>query len=279
MGRQRARVVVQSLDAHPNRAEITGILARLPHIPDPDVQRMAAAWANPPEIAEARQHALQPTSPLVIDALAAFDLAQALFAEDLVGGHDYLTVEPGTVVLALKAIRDAIAGSFARPVLGGEQHAALLGPWRLVYPDTGPAASDFGERGADIDRLIAGLDQLAPRCHDPLAAADHATLVAACEALDEGVHGVARDEAWRIAVLTSRRRLWYAVRRRGTEGFTRRCPVCRTRPSKDVDPALALALDAACGLLVADALDETLVDVLTVPLQDLVPLQRPATES
>lgn len=279
MGRQRASVVVHSLDTHPNRAEIASVLARLPHIPDPDVQRLAAAWANPPVVAEARQRALQPSSPLVIDALAGFDFAQALFAEDLAGGRDYLTVEPGTVVLALKAIRDAIAASYARPVLDRDEHAALLGPWHSIYPDTGPATPDFGERAPDIDRLLAGLEQLATRCHDPLAAADHATLTHACEALDAGVHGVARDEAWRIAVLTSRRRLWHAVRRRGFEGFSRRCPVCHTRPAKQIDAALVLGLDAACGLLVADALDETLVDVLTVPLLNLVPLQRPATES
>jgi hypothetical protein len=35
-----------------------------------------------------------------------------------------------------------------------------------------------------------------------------------------------------------------------------------------------MCLDAAYGLLVADAIDDTLTDVLTMPLTDLVPLQR-----
>ena len=37
---------------------------------------------------------------------------------------------------------------------------------------------------------------------------------------------------------------------------------------------LSLCLDAACALLVADAIDENLVDVLTLPVQALIPRQR-----
>jgi hypothetical protein len=39
---------------------------------------------------------------------------------------------------------------------------------------------------------------------------------------------------------------------------------------------LAVCLDAACALLVADAIDDNLVDVLTLPVQALIPRQRTA---
>ena len=39
------------------------------------------------------------------------------------------------VVVALKAVRDALAGAYARPVLSRAEHAALLRPWRAVYAE------------------------------------------------------------------------------------------------------------------------------------------------
>jgi hypothetical protein len=42
---------------------------------------------------------------------------------------------------------------------------------------------------------------------------------------------------------------------------------------------LALCLDAACALLVCDAIDDNLVDVLTLPVQKLIPKQRTSPEA
>ena len=85
----------------------------------------------------------------------------------------------------------------------------------------------------------------------------------------------ARSEAWNAAVLTSRRRLWALVRRSGAEGIGRFCGSCQSRGTGDeASRVLALTLDAACALLVADAIDENLLDILTLPVAELIPDQR-----
>jgi hypothetical protein len=67
------------------------------------------------------------------------------------------------------------------------------------------------------------------------------------------------------------------VRRSGAEGLNRYCATCRTR-GRDDDTArvLTLCVDAACGLLVSGSLEADIVDVLTHPVQCLIPAQRPA---
>ena len=47
----------------------------------------------------------------------------------------------------------------------------------------------------------------------------------------------------------------------------------------DTMRVLALCLDAACAMLVSDAIDENLVDVLTLPVQKLIPKQRTSPEA
>jgi hypothetical protein len=134
---------------------------------------------------------------------------------------------------------------------------------------------DLGERSAEVKALLMAMPLLATRCHDDGAASLYDSILAMTWILDEDVRTVARDEAWQAAILTNRRRVWSLVRRSGAEGIGRYCSECRTRSDDDdTVRVLALCLDAACALLVADAIDDNLVDVLTLPVQALIPRQR-----
>jgi hypothetical protein len=60
----------------------------------------------------------------------------------------------------------------------------------------------------------------------------------------------------------------------------RYCPQCQQRNGGDEAAAvLTLCLDAACALLVADAIDDTFLDILTLPVTSLIPGQRPPAEA
>ena len=272
---RRRTAMIASLEDHPNLPEILGVLAQLPQVTDPELARLAGVWSNTVFLAEARARALDPDSPLVLEVLAAFEAVQALFADDLSGDEPYVSVEPEVASLALKAIRDAIAASYARPVLSRAEHAALMQAWRAVYPSDTVEEPDLGARGDEVKALLSAMPHLATRCHDPHAAALYDAILETSWTLDENVRDVARDEAWQAAVLTSRRRVWGLVRRSGAEAIGRFCPSCRARNhDEDTVRVLALCLDAACALLVSDAIDENLVDVLTLPVQQLIPRQR-----
>ena len=274
MARRRS-AVIETLDAHPNLPEILGVLAQLPHISDADLSRLAGAWHNTVGLAEARARALDPDCPLILEVLAAFEAVQSLFADDVDGDEDFLGVDREVATVALKAIRDAIAAAYARPVLSRTEHSDLMTAWRSVYPTNLVDEPDLGERSAEVKALLQAMPLLATRCHDSGAASLYDSILAMSWTLDEDVRSVARDEAWHAAVLTNRRRVWGLVRRSGAEGIGRFCSQCRTR-SNDDDTArvLAVCLDAACALLVADAIDDNLVDVLTLPVQALIPRQR-----
>jgi hypothetical protein len=276
MARRRG-MMIESLDDHPNLPEILGVLAQLPHVSDDDLNRLADGWHNTVFLAEARSRALEPDSPLVLEVLAAFEAVQALFADDVAGEADYVSTQPEVAALALKAVRDAIAAAYAEPVLTRAEHAALLAPWRAVYPTAGVHEPDLGQHAAKVKALLSAMPRLATRCHDTEAATLYDEILHASWTLDEDVRTVARDEAWQAALLTNRRRVWGLVRRSGAEGIGRYCRQCKVRhDDDDTMRVLALCLDAACALLVADAIDDNLVDVLTVPVQRLVPLQRAA---
>jgi len=279
MARRKTAAIV-SLDEHPNLSEILGVLAQLPHISDSELVRLADAWHNTVFLAEARAHALEPDSPLVLEVLAAFEAVQALFADDVSGEQDYCAVEPEVASIALKAIRDAIAASYARPLLSRNEHSALLAAWRAVYPTDGVDEPDLGAHAAQVKALLTAIPRLATRCHDAGAAALYEQILHASWTLDEDVRSVAREEAWQAAVLTNRRRVWGLVRRSGAEGMGRFCPQCRRRhEDDDTARVLALCLDAACALLVSDAVDDNLIDVLTLPVQRLIPKQRTAPDA
>ena len=272
MARRRI-ATIETLDAHPNLPEILGVLAQLPHVTDSELTKLAAAWHNTVALAEARARALDPDCPLVLEVLSAFEAVQALFDDD----EDLYdaVVDKQTVRVALKAVRDAIAAAYARPVLSRAEHADLMSSWRAVYPTDTVDEPDLGARSAEVKSLLQAMPLLATRCHDTGAASLYDSILAMIWTLDEDVRSVAREEAWQAALLTNRRRVWGLVRRSGAEGIGRYCSQCRTRSDDDdTVRVLALCLDAACALLVADAIDDNLVDVLTLPVQALIPRQR-----
>jgi hypothetical protein len=275
MARQKATIT--SIEQHPNLPEILGVLSQLPHVGDRDLPRLAAAWHNTAYVAGARARALEPDSPLILDVLNAFEAIGDLFADDVAGDRDFITVDPAVTIVALKSVRDAIAGAFARPILGRGEHAALLAPWRTVYPVHRLGEPDLGPHGSALKRLLDALPLLATRCHDPAADGTYQRLASLAWHLDATLIETARTEAWQAAVLTARRRLWLMLRRSAAEGLGRQCPVCPPRPlDDDLYRVLTLCQDAACALLVADAVDQTLTDVLTLPLGELLPSQRTA---
>ena len=266
-----------SVGDHPNLGAIRQVLARVPHIGDADLLALARAWRNSAEVADARSRALAVDTPLVIDCLAAFDRTQALFADDLTGEHPDVTTNPAVAALALKAIRDAIAGCFARPVLTRAEHAALLGPWQRVFPDTaGPTEADLGPHADAVRRLVDTLGLLSARCHDPDAGLLYVRLAEAARSVPADNREVARDSGWQAAVTSSRRRVWTHVRHTGSAAMARRCGRCGPRPpDRDGPRVLDLCLDAACILVVADAVDAWVTDTVVQPLAGLIPLPRP----
>jgi hypothetical protein len=270
---------VARLEDHPNLDEVLGVLAQLAHITDSDLPRLAEAWTNTVAVAEARSRALSPDSPLVCEVLAAFEAVGALFADDLIGEAPYLVVEAETASIALKAVRDAIAAAYARPVLARSEYVALMLPWRTVFPHATVDEPDLGPRSDTVKALLGMLPTLASRCHDAHGQALFDALVDRSFA-GESDRADAAEAAFQAAVLTSRRRMWALVRRSGAEGLSRPCTTCRRGPGRSADAdrehqrVLTLCLDAACALLVADTLPEESFDVLTSAVTSLIPTQR-----
>ena len=268
--------VIAELARHPNLAEVVGVLAQLAHIRDDELPQLAAAWTDPPSVREARARALSPDSPLVLEVLASFDAVGTLFADDVLGEAGYLTVPPAQVRTALCAIRDAIAAAYAQPVLSRAAHDALLAPWRAVYTSSTVREPDLGPRTEQVKELLSVLPQLSARCHDDVARTLYDALSDRAF-VGESDRAAATEHAFDAAVLTSRRRVWALVRRTGAESLSRPCRDCRRTESPN-DPDLrrvrTLCLDAACALLVADALPDDTTRVLTDPVLSLIPQQR-----
>ena len=269
-----ARRTVQQLEEHPNLSEILGVLAHLAHIGDDDLTVLAEAWTNNSTIAAARDRALHPDSPLVLEVLAAFEAVAELFSEDLAGEAAYVTIDPTVTVTALKAVRDAIAAAYARPVLAKVEHAALMAPWQAAFPVPRVEEPDLGPEAEQVKAVLAALPRLAARCHDAEGQALFAALVD-LSYVDESDRAGARDSAFHAAVLTSRRRLWALVQRSGAEGLSRPCYACGAQSDpNEVHRVLELVSDAACALLVADAVPDATLALLTRPVAQLIPTQR-----
>jgi hypothetical protein len=274
---RRTTAPIASLDAHPNVVEIRGVLSQLSCMPDDALPLLAGAWHNTTLLAEARRRALEPDSPLVIEVLACFDTVQSLFADEIQGDAEYVTVDPTVASTALKAIRDGVAAAYARPVLTAAEHAALMRAWRGVYPTDRIADPDLGTRAQEVTSLVAAIPRLAARCHDAGAAAEYASILVAGASVDEEIRCAAREEAWHAAVLTSRRRTWHLLQHGGAEGLGGYCATCRQRRrDQSTTRVLTLCVDAACGLLVAGALEDDIIDVLTAPVSCLIPEPRRA---
>jgi hypothetical protein len=269
-----ARRTVQQLEEHPNLSEVLGVLAQLAHIGDRDLTVLAEAWTNNGMIAAARDRALHPDSPLVLEVLAAFEAVAELFEDDLAGEAAYVTVDPSVTVTALKAVRDAIAGAYARPVLNKADHAALMAPWNAAFPVPRVDEPDLGPAAEQVKAVLAALPRMAARCHDAEGLALFDALVD-LSYVDESERAGARDSAFDAAVLTSRRRVWALVQRSGAEGLGRPCYSCGVvSDSNEVGRVLELVSDAACAFLVADAVTDELLELLTRPVRRLIPEQR-----
>jgi hypothetical protein len=175
-------------------------------------------------------------------------------------------------------VRDAIAASYAKPILSRSEYAALMRAWRVVYPAATVDEPDLGPRADQVKALLAMLPTLSARCHDPESRRLYDALVDRSFAAEDD-RADARAEAFQAAVLTSRRRVWALVRRSGTEGLSRPCPACRGAEvnERENERVMTLCLDAACALLVADALSDEMTRVLTEPVTSLIPQQRTAS--
>ncbi|HEY0869157.1 MAG TPA: hypothetical protein VGD55_02065 [Acidothermaceae bacterium] len=142
-GHRRRRPFVSSLDLHPNLAEILGILNQIPRLTGKDVARLAHGWRDNAYLSIARADALGPDTPLVLEALAAFERVEAVFQEELFGwtltesfseeGSATTVRMPAVVNNALRAVRDALAAAYARPVLARSQYIALINPWHQAF--------------------------------------------------------------------------------------------------------------------------------------------------
>lgn len=132
-GRRRP---VTELVRHPNLDEITGIVGQIPLLGDEDLCLLGRAWLNTTEVVHARARALDPDCPLVVDVLRAFESISTTF-RDIVAA----TERQADAGSGVKALRDAVAGSFARPRLTRREHKVLLRPWHTAFPsphlDTG----------------------------------------------------------------------------------------------------------------------------------------------
>jgi hypothetical protein len=271
----RRSSTISVLEEHPNLPEILGVLAQLAHIRDADLPKLADAWTNTVAVAEARDRALSPDSPLVLEALAAFEALGALFDDDLRGEAAYVTVASDVTTTALKAVRDAIAASYARPILSRAEYSSLMRAWRVVYPAATVEEPDLGPRSDQVKALLAMMPKLSTRCHDAEGRQLYDALVDRSFTAETD-RADARAEAFQAAVLTSRRRVWALVRRSGTEGLLRGCRECGSVEvdERENERVMTMCLDAACALLVADTLSDEMTRLLTEPVTSLIPLQR-----
>lgn len=271
---RRTQAPITRLEDHPNLSEVLGVLAQLAHVTDDQLPLLADAWFNNASVAAVRDKALSPDSPLVLEVLAAFDAVSSLFEDDLRGEAAWVTVDVSVTTTALKAVRDAIAAAYAKPVLTRAEHAELIRPWRAVFPCATVDEPDLGPQSQQVKALLAALPRLAARCHDSAGQAAYDALVDSSYT-DQSDRRGARDAAFQAAVLTSRRRTWALVRRSGAEGLSRPCGTCGGRPDdRSLPRVLELCLDAACALLVSDTVPDETLALLTAPVQQLIPLQR-----
>jgi hypothetical protein len=264
-------VAITSTETHPHCAEILGVLAQVVHLDDEGLRRLALAWQDSAEVSRARDKALQPDTPLILEVLSAFDSLAGLFADDLAGTAPYVTLPAPTTALALKAVRDAIAAAYARPVLTPQEYAELSAPWHAVYPDRRMQMPDFGPQHHEVLALLTSIPGLACHRHDPEAGVLYANLRLHAHGLDAEAHGCAVESAWQAAVLTSRRRLWFLASRSAQDAYNRACPSCARLSDDDDKAVLAVCLGVVAAMLVRDVLDTTSAETLLAPAASLLP--------
>ena len=263
--------VITSTETHPHCAEILGVLAQVVHLDDEGLRRLALAWRDTAEVARARDKALQPETPLILEVLSAFDSIAGLFADDLAGAAPYVTVPAPTTALALKAVRDAIAAAYARPVLTAQEYAELSAPWHSVFPDRRMQMPDFGPQHHEVLALLTSIPGLACHRHDPGSENLWNNLLIHARGIDPEAHGRAVESAWQAAVITGRRRLCNHASRSAQEGYTRACGSCARTATDDDKAVVAICLGVVAAMLVRDVLDSESADTLLAPVASLMP--------
>jgi hypothetical protein len=264
-------MTITSTETHPHCAEILGVLAQIVHLDDEGLRRLALAWRDTESVARARDKALQPDTPLIVEVLTAFDSLAGLFADDLAGTAPYVTLPAPTTALALKAVRDAVAAAYARPVLTAQEYAELSAPWHSVYPDRRMQMPDFGPQHHEVLGLLSAIPGLACHRHDDDAAELHDALLRHAKGMDADEHGRAVDAAWNAAIVTGRRRLWFLAGRSANESYRRACPGCARQMDEDDQAVLAICLGVVAAMLVRDVLDDVSAATLLAPVESLLP--------
>jgi hypothetical protein len=262
---------ITSTETHPHCAEILGVLAQIVHLDDEGLRRLALAWRDTAEVGRARDKALQPDTPLILEVLAAFDSLAGLFADDLAGTAPYVTLPAPTTALALKAVRDAVAAAYARPVLTPQEYAELSAPWHSVYPERRMQMPDFGPQHHEVLALLTSIPGLACHRHDEVVSPLWESLLLHARGIDPEAHTNAVESAWQAAVITGRRRLWFLASRSAQESYVRACGPCARLSTDDDKAVLAVCLGVVAAMLVRDVLDNESADTLLAPATSLMP--------
>jgi hypothetical protein len=262
---------ITSTETHPHYAEILGVLAQVVHLEDDGLRRLALAWHDGDDVARARDKALQPDTPLILEVLSAFDSIAGLFADDLAGTAAYVTLPAPTTALALKAVRDAIAAAYARPALTAEEYTTLSAPWHAVFPERRMQMPDFGPQHHEVLAVLTAIPGIACHRHDAETAPLYDDLISYARAMDPEAHGRAVESAWQAAVVTGRRRLWFLAGRSANESFRRACPSCARAVDDDDQAVLAVCLGILGAMLVRDVLDDESATTLLSSVASLLP--------
>lgn len=260
---------------HPHVEDVRAVLAAVPHLGDRALHGLAGRWRNTALTSAGRARALSPDTVLVVEVLRAYGELQVMFAEDLAGGPaSSSSLEPGDVKVALRAVRDTIAGVVARPVLRRGEYAALTAPWRAEV-GYGHRAAGPGHAVEALRTLDRGAGLLAARCHTQAAARAVDALVLRAMLLDDEDQDQARARAQAAAATAGRHRVFVALRAQADQMLGRvRCPRCGLveQDPADAERVAALVADAACALLVSDVLDRGSAAVLLSPVRGLIAL-------
>jgi hypothetical protein len=207
--------------------------------------------------------------------LAAFDALSALFADDLRGEARLRRRRRGRDVARPQGGARRHRRRLRPPVAEPSEYAALLRPWRTVFPTPTVDEPDLGPRGDQVKALLSALPRLAVRCHD-----------------EQGRRCSTRwstGPSWpRTTGRGRRERLpgrradqpppglgaGAPHRHRGPAAPVPDLPRPPWRSDRETPRVLELCLDAACALLVADALPDACTDLLADPVLALIPHQR-----
>lgn len=268
---------ISTLDQHPNSARITNVLARIGDVTDAHLRALAWEWISGPAPSETRSRALQPENPLIVEVLTVFTVLDEIFSADMSGGVPYVEVDPELAQLGVNAIRDAIAGEYAHPLLGRGEYRALTRPWRAVMSRVSGEPNQ-NRQFLLVSTLLDRVRELGTRCHEDELEQRYTLLALRALQCDESEVDGARTIAFAASVRSGRRRTWGLVRNAAMVAASLQCGECAPTlrreyaESGDTERVSTLVADAACGLLVADLVSPGVRARLLHPLSTLITL-------